>query len=235
MGRVSDALCRQIALEAAQGLAAIHAQGIVHRDLKPENVQVNASHQITIMDLGVALVKDRASRLTQAHHFVGSIPYASPEQLRGEDLDVRSDIYSVGATLYHLLTGATPFSATDFVKLITEVLDKEPAAPSTLRPDLPVELSKLLLRCLAKDRKVRFQTYAELRDALLPFRAVAFVPANPARRFLAGLVDYFIAFGPCLAFVAYWGVGPDGNLVRERTLTATLVAARCGWTDSTLG
>jgi eukaryotic-like serine/threonine-protein kinase len=134
--------------------------------------------------------------LTAKGSVLGTPAYASPEQLRGEELDVRSDIYSVGATLYHLLTGDTPFAAQDFVKLITEVLDKHPAAPQAIRSEIPGELSWVVLRCLAKDRKERFQTYAELRDALLPFRAADFAPANPARRFLAGLIDETIAYGP---------------------------------------
>ena len=222
---VADAV--EIALQVIAGLEAAHSAGVLHRDIKPANCFVTPDGAVKVGDFGlsVSTLARGESLLTAAGAVLGTPAYASPEQLRGENADVRSDIYSVGATLYHLLTGATPFSATDFVKLITEVLDKEPAAPSTLRPDLPVEMSKLLLRCLAKDRKARFQTYAELRDALLPFRAVAFVPANPARRCLAGLVDYFFQAGPMLAFAAYWNVGPLDNLVRERTLTAALTAA----------
>src|SRR5204863_7053929 len=118
--------------------------------------------------LSVSTLARGESLITATGSVMGTPAYASPEQLRGEELDVTSDIYSVGATLYHLLTGQTPFQATDFVKLITEVLDKEPAAPRSLRAEIPAELSRALQRCLEKERQDRFPSYAELRDALLP-------------------------------------------------------------------
>jgi len=215
----------EAALQIIDGLEAAHAAGVLHRDIKPANCFISSDRTVKVGDFGLSIstLARGESLLTATGSVLGTPAYASPEQLRGEELDVTSDIYSVGATLYHLLTGKTPFGATDFVKLITEVLDKQPAAPKTLRAEIPAELSKALLRCLEKERKERFQTYAELRDALLPFRTSEVVPAKPARRFLADCIDFFITYGPDLVFAAYWSFDPLQKFAQERTLHSGLV------------
>src|SRR5436190_14791247 len=126
---VSEAV--EAALQIIDGLEAAHAAGVLHRDIKPANCFVTADGSVKVGDFGlsVSTLARGESLITASGAVMGTPAYASPEQLRGEELDVTSDIYSVGATLYHLLTGKTPFNATDFVKLITEVLDKEPDAP----------------------------------------------------------------------------------------------------------
>ncbi len=220
---ISDAV--EAALQIIEGLEAAHAAGVLHRDIKPANCFVAADGAVKVGDFGlsVSTLARGESLITASGSVMGTPAYASPEQLRGEELDVTSDIYSVGATLYHLLTGKTPFNATDFVKLITEVLDKQPAAPKTLRAEIPTELSKALLRCLEKERKERFQTYEELRDALLPFRGSDVVPGKPARRFLADCVDTIISYGPSLLFAAYWSFDPLQKFAQEQTLYWGLV------------
>ncbi len=217
----------ETALHLIAGLEAANNAGVLHRDIKPANCFVTADGTVKVGDFGLSIstLARGESLLTATGSVLGTPAYASPEQLRGEDLDERSDIYSVGATLYHLLTGTTPFPATDFVKLITEVLDKQPAAPHALRREIPAELSKAIQRCLAKDRKARFQSYSELREALLPFRAAAALPANPARRFLASLVDEMAAYAPSMLFLVYWSFDPLDHLARERTLAAALLWA----------
>ena len=212
-------------LQVIEGLEAAHAAGVLHRDIKPANCFVSADGVVKVGDFGlsVSTLARGESLITASGSVMGTPAYASPEQLRGEELDVTSDIYSIGATLYHLLTDKTPFQATDFVKLITEVLDKEPAAPKTLRPEIPAELSKALLRCLEKDRKERFQSYAELRDALLPFRTSEVVPGKPAPRFLADCIDTIISYGPSLLFAAYWSFDPLQKFAQEQTLYWGLV------------
>ena len=221
---IADAV--EATLQIIDGLETAHAAGVLHRDIKPANCFVAADGSVKVGDFGlsVSTLARGESLITASGAVMGTPAYASPEQLRGEELDVTSDIYSVGATLYHLLTGKTPFNATDFVKLITEVLDKAPAAPKTLREEIPAELSKILLRCLAKQRAERFKTYAELRDALLPFRAKELVPAKPAVRFLASLMDEFlIAYAPTLLFVMYWATDPLDILMHQQTWKAALI------------
>ena len=227
---ISDAVAA--VLQMIDGLEAAHSAGVLHRDIKPANCFITPEGTVKIGDFGlsVSTLARGESLLTAAGSVMGTPAYASPEQLRGEELDVRSDIYSVGATLYHLLTGKTPYSATEFVKLITEVLEKQPAAPNALRKDIPAELNRVVLRCLAKDRASRFQDYEELRDALLPFRVAERVPANPARRVVAGIIDDLFAFGPSFLFLTYWSFDPMDHFVRERTTTAGLVwLAFYGW------
>ena len=212
-------------LQMIDGLEAAHAAGVLHRDIKPANCFVTPEGTVKIGDFGlsVSTLARGESLLTAAGSVMGTLAYASPEQLRGEELDVRSDIYSVGATLYHLLTGKTPYSATEFVKLITEVLEKQPSPPNALREEIPAELSRIVLRCLVKDRKARFQNYDDLREALLPFRAPDQVPANPARRAIAGIIDDLFAYGPSFLFLAYWSFDPLDYFVRQRTANAALV------------
>jgi uncharacterized RDD family membrane protein YckC/tRNA A-37 threonylcarbamoyl transferase component Bud32 len=219
-------------LQVIEGLEAAHNAGVLHRDIKPSNCFFTADGSVKVGDFGlsVSTLARGESLLTAAGSVLGTPAYASPEQLRGEELDVRSDIYSVGASVYHLLTGKTPYTATEFVKLITEVLEKKPAPPSALRQEIQVELSKVVLRCLAKDRAARFQSYADLREALLPFSAVEVVPAKPARRVLAGIIDDLFAYGPSFLFLTYWSFDPLDYFVRERTATAALVwAAFYSW------
>ena len=212
-------------LQIIAGLDAAQTAGVLHRDIKPANCFVDADGSVKVGDFGlsVSTLARGESLLTATGSVLGTPAYASPEQLRGEELDATSDIYSVGATLYHLLTGRTPFRATDFVKLITEVLDKQPEAPNAVRQDVPAELSRIVMRCLAKDRRTRFQTYGQLREALLPFRATESVPASPARRFLAGLLDDLLAYGPSLLYIVYWSLDPLDSLIRERTPLAALL------------
>ena len=212
-------------LQMIDGLEAAHSAGVLHRDIKPANCFMTPEGTVKIGDFGlsVSTLARGESLLTAAGSVMGTPAYASPEQLRGEELDVRSDIYSVGATLYYLLTGKTPYSAVEFVKLITEVLEKQPAAPNAMRKEIPAELSRIVVRCLAKDRQARFQNYEQLREALLPFRAVDHVPASPARRALAGIIDDLFAYGPSFLFLAYWSFDPLDHFVRERTPTAALI------------
>ena len=220
---ISEAVA--VVLQMIAGLETAHAAGILHRDIKPANCFVTPEGAVKIGDFGlsVSTLARGESLLTAAGSVMGTPAYASPEQLRGEELDVRSDIYSVGATLYHLLTGKTPYSATEFVKLITEVLEKQPAAPNAVRKDIPAELSRIVLRCLAKNREARFQNYDQLRDALLPFRAADQAPAHPARRILAGIIDDLFAYGPSFLFLAYWSFDPLDHFVRERTPVSAMV------------
>jgi uncharacterized RDD family membrane protein YckC len=215
----------EAALQIIAGLEAANVAGVLHRDIKPANCFVSADGAIKVGDFGlsVSTLARGESLLTATGTILGTPAYAAPEQLRGQELDARSDIFSVGATLYHLLTGRTPFRETDFVKLITEVLDKQPEPPQAVRGEIPAELSKIVLRCLSKERAARFQTYAQLRDALLPFRAVEAAPAGPARRFLAGIIDDLVAYGPNLLFIIYWSLDPLDRFMRERTLNTALV------------
>src|SRR5437867_1697067 len=217
----------EAALHIIDGLEAAHTAGVLHRDIKPANCFVAADGVVKVGDFGLSIstLARGESLLTASGSVIGTPAYASPEQLRGEERTVASDIYSVGATLYHLLTGRPPHETNDFVKLITEVLDKAPPAPDKLRPDIPAGLARIILRCLAKVRAARFPSYSALREALLPFSATAPAPAPLGLRFVAGVIDEFFAWVPSLVWLVVIGTDAFDAVILERTMKAVLIAA----------
>jgi eukaryotic-like serine/threonine-protein kinase len=163
-----------IATALADGLHAAHAAGIVHRDLKPANIFLTA-HGPKILDFGLAKADLRATvpasaaetlaMLTESGRTVGTIAYMSPEQLRGEDADARSDLFSLGMVLYEMATGRSPFAGTS-AAIGGAILHEEPRSPRSLRADLPNALDQLVLKALEKDRNLRYQSAADMRADL---------------------------------------------------------------------
>ncbi len=152
---VSTAEALRIARETAEGLAYAHARGVVHRDVKPANLLLAADGRVKISDFGIAKVVGQATELTLTGTVVGSPHYLSPEQVRGEELDGRSDLFSLGVVLYELLGGRRPFDGETLTTLVYQILHQEPP-PIELRPELAPMLSETLGRLLAKDRDLRF-------------------------------------------------------------------------------
>jgi eukaryotic-like serine/threonine-protein kinase len=181
-------------LQVIAGLEAAARLGVLHRDVKPSNCFVEEDGTIKVGDFGLSIstLARPESNLTATGAFLGTPAYSSPEQLRGDELDPRSDIYAVGVTLYYLFTGKTPFTGENMVQLLAQVLERTPDSPGKLRPELPKELSNAVLRCLAKLPAQRFTTYQELRDALAPFGSAANAPAPRLTRFCAGALDLCI-------------------------------------------
>jgi uncharacterized RDD family membrane protein YckC len=212
-------------LQMIEGLDAAHHAGILHRDIKPANCFVAPDATVKIGDFGlsVSTIARGETLLTASGSVVGTPTYASPEQLRGEDLDARSDIYSVGASLYYLLTGRPPHQAQDLVKLITEVLDKLPPSPRTICPEIPKGLARVVMRCLAKDRARRFKDYRTLRQALLAFHSAAATPATVGLRFIAGMIDDSVGYAPAYVYFALNGIDPLQNFIQSRTLPMLLL------------
>jgi hypothetical protein len=173
------------------GLDAAQAAGILHRDIKPSNCFVDADEAVKVGDFGLSistLTRDVRHELATAA-FEGTPPFAAPEQLRGEPLDVRADIYAVGATLYYLLTGRPPLDAPDLRELVSKVASEQPASPRALRRDVPRGLAAVVLRCLAKTPAQRPQSYAELADLLRPYVSAHEVPAPLGTRLVAWIAD----------------------------------------------
>ena len=140
-------------LDIIGGLDAAQAAGILHRDIKPSNCFVDSDGSVKVGDFGLSistLARDVHAQL--ATGFEGTPQFAAPEQLRGEPLDVRADIYAVGATLYYLLTGQPPFEARDLQELVDRVNTEPPVSPRALRREIPSGLAAVILRCLAEDR-----------------------------------------------------------------------------------
>lgn len=178
-------------LQVVDGLEAAHAVGVLHRDVKPANCFVDAEGRIKIGDFGLSIPKEGRGdlQLTLSGVFLGTPTFASPEQLRGDELDARSDLYAVGVTLYYLLTGKVPFEAASMVQLVAKVLEKPAPDVRTLRSEVPRALALVIQCCLAKEPKGRYRSYADLRSALLPFSSLLPVPASPFRRFAADCID----------------------------------------------
>ncbi len=163
---VPEALLLEIARQTTAGLAAIHEAGIVHRDLKPENVLITNDDRIRIMDLGIARITDAASTLTREGEFSGSLPYAAPEQLQGEDASPSADLYALGVVLYELGTGHNPFDLDSLPAVIHAHLKSVPERAATLNPELSTFLSEVLACLLAKEVEARFASARELLEVL---------------------------------------------------------------------
>jgi len=154
-----------IADEVCRALEHAHTHGVVHRDLKPGNVWLTNDGTAKLGDFGLAVALDR-SRLTQAGMMVGTVSYMPPEQAIGGEVTARSDLYSLGAMLYELVTGRPPFIGDESVAIITQHLNTPPVAPTWHRPDCPLGLEALILRLLEKDPSKRPTTASEVRQLL---------------------------------------------------------------------
>jgi eukaryotic-like serine/threonine-protein kinase len=167
------------ALQTARGLAHSHRHGIIHRDVKTENLMLSEEGNIKITDFGLAKLKGGAG-LTKSGSAVGTAAYMSPEQFRGEEIDLRSDIFSFGIVLYELMTGSLPFRGEHEAALSYSIVNETPIPIKSLRPDVPPALEQIIDRCLEKDKEKRFQSVEDIVNELQNLRQATTPGASQA-------------------------------------------------------
>jgi len=168
-----------LAVQITEGLAAAHKSGIVHRDVKSENITVTPDGTVKIMDFGLAKLKG-VTQVTGAGTTLGTVAYMSPEQAKGVEVDARTDIFSFGVVLYELLTGQLPFKGEHIGATLFSILNEHPKPPSQLNADVPAELDRIVLRCLAKNRDERYPSADVLLIELVAFKEGIRTPSSPS-------------------------------------------------------
>ena len=167
-GRLPVQVLLPIAKQLCRALEVAHEAGVIHRDIKPQNMVVQGDGTLKVMDFGIARLASRTPQqgLTEAGMVIGTPDYMSPEQLLGDELDARADIYSAGVVMYECLTGKLPFEAPSPMVLIAKVLEETPPAPHALHADIPAPLSALVMRAMSRERDARPLNAKALHDAL---------------------------------------------------------------------
>ena len=170
-GALADKDILRLGAQLADGLAAAHEQNIIHRDLKPSNLRITPDGRLKILDFGLAQLSAPVSfdaataSVSESMRFAGTLPYMAPEQVRGEKLDARTDIWAAGAVLFEMATGQRPFRAAG-LDIVQEILNQAPTAPSTLNRRVSPALDAIILKCLDKIPNTRYQSARELGEDL---------------------------------------------------------------------
>lgn len=165
-GPMNENMVVSIGEQVAEALEAAHEQGLVHRDLKPANIMVNTRGQVKVLDFGLAKFLLPTEDTREAQSLAGTPPYMAPEQLRGEPVDARTDLYALGNILFELAAARKPFLEQSIARLSDAIQHQTPVRLQVLNPNLSEDLDRIVAKALEKDRKLRYQTAAEMRADL---------------------------------------------------------------------
>jgi serine/threonine protein kinase len=173
-----------IGMAVCAALSAAHEKGVIHRDLKPANVRLTRTGFVKVLDFGLAKLSDKmssseldatqAAPITTEGAIMGTVPYMSPEQLRGVGIDARSDLFSLGVLLYEMAAGRRPFSGATNTDVISSILRDTPEPLTQVKPGVPIELGRIVARCLEKNPDARLASAKELREASARHSQVTF-------------------------------------------------------------
>jgi len=230
-------------VQASRGIQAAHEIGIVHRDIKPSNILLDAQGRSKTADFGAILVVEGATWLTGLGQQIGTPGYMSPEQCRGDRVTPASDVYSLGATLFELVTGRLPFDveeASPFAMMLKHLSEPAPD-PRLLRPDVPPWLAEVILRSLEKSPRSRYETAGEFAEALLAGGPAALAEPGPkadrptgwqmdvaaVRKQLQQLPQKAIVCWACRCARRVQGLNPDPRLERALGMAEAVVAEKC--------
>lgn len=207
----------EVIADVCAALDFSHRNGIVHRDMKPANIMINRAGAVKVMDFGIArAISDSSSPMTQTAAVIGTAQYLSPEQARGEQVDARSDVYSLGCVLYEVLTGEPPFKGDSPVAVAYQHVREDPKQPSQVNPAVPLALDSVILKAMSKNPANRYQSAAEMRSDLVRVLggqrpSAPMVMSDEDRTTMFGAVDS--------------GAGPGAGYQPEPARTSTVTAA----------
>jgi len=253
-GRLSLVESLDIARQVAETLDYAHRQGIVHRDIKPSNIILADGNQVKLTDFGIARIEDASSAFqTQAGEILGTPVYMSPEQVMGQTVDGRSDLFSLGVIFYEMISGSRPFGGNSIAAIFRAITQDQPVPPEQKNPFIPKVLSEMVLKCLAKPPEQRFQTGRQLADALtsmVPVLQPTDLPSQGPKRsalhrrplvLIGGLAVFLVVIGLVYQFRSSPPPGDDSRVsnglrvsesagpissVQERPATGDLPAAQ---------
>lgn len=202
-GKVSIPRILHLFRQICEGLLAAHEQGVIHRDLKPQNIMVDAADNVFVMDFGLAKSLEQ-SAMTQAGAVLGTPYYMSPEQVKGEPIDGRSDIYSLGIILYEMATGALPYTGRTPYEVMIQRTQRPPRPAEEINPEIPTYLRKILARCLCVDPALRYASVGEILTDLTSgsFRPTLRYQIRRQRRLVPAAVG--VAVLAVLVFTGLW-------------------------------
>jgi serine/threonine protein kinase/tetratricopeptide (TPR) repeat protein len=245
-GKFGPKEAKQIIVQVCNALEVAHAEGVIHRDLKPQNIMVDEQGKVSVMDFGIARSMELGGGMTQTGALIGTPEYMSPEQAKGEHLDARSDLFSLGVVFYELLTGNSPYKADTAMATLWKRTHESARPPIELEPEIPRAVSDMVVKCLEIDRERRYQSVAEFARDLEAWEArTSISAATPTQRWLRKVTPFgkWLAIGAAAVLLLVSGAvfrekltnkSSSGPAAPTRTVSLAILPFRNASGDSSL-